>query len=626
MFKDSPILLRVLKRNGHLIAISGIIAVIEALILIGIPLLTKQQLEILEGKLTPGSLSMATLFVIICAAIGTAMLLTFITSIIGRIIDARLREQLAMDTDGELYEKLASLDSGFLGNPRNRRLIYVFFEISQLPHSLISFVRRNIKSIVSFAGVIPLMLMNSLVCTGIVFAAGAMQVIVIRLRLRRENAFRIHREKKLAAINELVWLYRYHYHELAQIRGENRTFPAYWAARVQALELEVRQEKINAVREVLLHFLETLSLITVAVILGFQVLNGVMTIGTFTMLTMYSAAISGSITDLNTSTGEWYRLRSVIAQMNFFMNMKPRISAPVEDNDAKIESVKSITIEDIKFSYPTLMDSEIRYLEHIIKELSISLEKQESWAADHELVNEWKRLLEESRLAPPIVLSHLNATIKANEITAVIGPNGCGKTTLMRLIARVYDPESGCIKLENRDMRSFSIAQTAQLVTFVPQTPFLMEAFSLRDNILSGCPFARDDEIFDVLEKLGIHEEIKELPRGLDSIVGDEVTLSGGQSQLIAIARAVLQKRPVLILDEGTNQLDSEHEGHILKLLRQMKEGRIIIIITHRMTTARKTDRILVMEKGTIVDEGPHDLLVAKNGLYRKFWEIQVLE
>jgi ATP-binding cassette subfamily B protein len=164
-------------------------------------------------------------------------------------------------------------------------------------------------------------------------------------------------------------------------------------------------------------------------------------------------------------------------------------------------------------------------------------------------------------------------------------------------------------------------------VAHVAQHPFVLESFSIRENLTIGATRdIPDAEAWRTLEDLGVAAAVRALPRGLDSVIGDEVRLSGGQSQLLVIARALLQQRPFVLLDEGTNQLDAEHEAKVAHALRSLRAHAAVLLITHRMTTARKADRIYVLDQGRIVQQGRHADLVEADGLYRTFWNLQVVE
>ena len=185
------------------------------------------------------------------------------------------------------------------------------------------------------------------------------------------------------------------------------------------------------------------------------------------------------------------------------------------------------------------------------------------------------------------------------------------------------DIQSGEILIDGQDIAKVTQDSLRSRISYVPQDPFLFHR-SLRENIAYGRPEASDEEIFEAARKAHAMEFIDKLPSGLDTIVGERgVKLSGGQRQRIAIARAILKDAPILILDEATSALDSESEVYIQKALATLMKNRTSIVIAHRLSTIAKLDRIIVLDNGKIVEDGPHDALLAQNGIYAKLWKHQ---
>ncbi|MFA6226977.1 MAG: ABC transporter ATP-binding protein [Candidatus Paceibacterota bacterium] len=222
------------------------------------------------------------------------------------------------------------------------------------------------------------------------------------------------------------------------------------------------------------------------------------------------------------------------------------------------------------------------------------------------------------------VLKDINLKISAGEKIAFIGPSGAGKTTLIRLILRLYDLSSGHIEIDNQDISRVTQRSLHSQISLVPQDPILFHR-TLLENIRYGRENASDEEVFRAAKLAHCNEFIDSLPLKYDTFVGERgIKLSGGERQRIAIARAILKNAPILILDEATSSLDSESEMLIQNALENLMKGKTVIVIAHRLSTIKKMDRIVVIAEGRITEEGTHgDLINSKSSLYNKLWTIQ---
>jgi len=220
-------------------------------------------------------------------------------------------------------------------------------------------------------------------------------------------------------------------------------------------------------------------------------------------------------------------------------------------------------------------------------------------------------------------LRQLSFTVRPGDVVALVGPTGAGKTTAVSLLIRFYDPESGRVTLDGHDLRDLTVRTLRDNIALVLQEPILFSG-SIRENIAYGRPDAHLGEIVAAAKTANAHEFIIALPDGYESQVGERgVRLSGGERQRIAIARAFLKDARVLILDEPTSLIDSHTERVILDALERLMVGRTTFIIAHRLSTVRRADQILVMDKGRVVEGGTHDELVLRNNVYAKLYRIQ---
>jgi ATP-binding cassette, subfamily B, bacterial len=228
------------------------------------------------------------------------------------------------------------------------------------------------------------------------------------------------------------------------------------------------------------------------------------------------------------------------------------------------------------------------------------------------LENVWFRYAPDARWT----LQEINADVPPGTRTALVGETGSGKTTLAYLVARLYEPERGCVSIDGVDIRDVTLQSLAATVGLVSQETYLFHA-SIRENLRFACPEASDGEIEDAARAAQIHELISSLPDGYDTPVGERgYRFSGGEKQRMAIARTVLRNPPVLILDEATSALDTETERAVQQALDELARGRTTIAIAHRLSTIRDSDQILVLDAGRIVERGNHDELLALGGRY----------
>lgn len=222
-----------------------------------------------------------------------------------------------------------------------------------------------------------------------------------------------------------------------------------------------------------------------------------------------------------------------------------------------------------------------------------------------------------------LVLDDIRLAIKAGQKVGLVGHSGAGKTTIVQLLLRFSDVTGGAIMISGKDIRDITQKSLRENIAYVPQEPMLFHR-TLRENIAYGKPDATDKQIRDAAKKANALEFIEKLPHGFDTLVGERgVKLSGGQRQRIAIARAILKDAPILILDEATSALDSESEKLIQQSLETLMKGRTSIVIAHRLSTIAKLDRIVVLENGTILEDGTHSELLKHGGTYAKLWNHQ---
>ena len=307
--------------------------------------------------------------------------------------------------------------------------------------------------------------------------------------------------------------------------------------------------------------------------------EGTISGGTIAAFVITGGLVAGAFGALTEVYGDLLRGAGAAGRLAELLSEKPGIAAPENPIALPVPSRGQIAFDNVSFSYPTRLDTQ--------------------------------------------ALANFSLTVSPGETVAVVGPSGAGKSTLFQLAQRFYDPQSGSVRIDGVALPSADPAEIRKRMALVPQETVLFAA-SARDNLRYGKWEATDEEIWEAARVANAEKFLRALPEGLDSFMGEAGTrLSGGQRQRISIARALLRNTPILLLDEATSALDAESEKLVQDALDHLMQDRTTIVIAHRLATVRSADRIVVMEEGRIVEQGDHDSLIAKNGLYARLAELQ---
>ena len=218
-------------------------------------------------------------------------------------------------------------------------------------------------------------------------------------------------------------------------------------------------------------------------------------------------------------------------------------------------------------------------------------------------------------------LKEINLNIPHGKTTALVGPSGSGKSSILNLIPRFYDPDTGNVKIDNQDIKELTIDSVRSSIALVSQEPILFD-MSIRDNILYGKPDSTNNEVIEAAKAAAAHDFINELPDKYNTVVGEKgYSLSGGQKQRISIARAFLKNAPILLLDEATSSLDTESEHLVQNAISILMKNRTTLVIAHRLSTIINSDQIIVLDSGNVAEVGTHEELLNKDGVYKKLYE-----
>ena len=310
-----------------------------------------------------------------------------------------------------------------------------------------------------------------------------------------------------------------------------------------------------------------------------DVRSGVLTPGTLVQFVIYAVMVAGSVAALSEIWGELQRAAGATERLVELLAVEDTVQDPPNPIPCNTSGHGGITFEKVTFRYPS------RRAHAAIEDICL--------------------------------------VIKPGETVALVGPSGAGKTTIIQLILRFFEPDSGRITLDGIDLKDMRREDFRQTMSLVAQDPVIFAA-SARENIRFGRPSATDDEVVAAAQAAAAHEFISDLPDRYETYVGERgVMLSGGQKQRIAIARAILRDAPILLLDEATSALDAESEVAVQQAVEALARDRTTIIVAHRLATVKKADRIVVFDQGRVVASGSHQALVAQDGLYARLARLQ---
>jgi len=313
-----------------------------------------------------------------------------------------------------------------------------------------------------------------------------------------------------------------------------------------------------------------------------DVVAGEITEGGLVQFMIYTIMVGGAVAALSEVWGELQRAAGATERLVELLTVKDTVNDPGEPDVLTTPVKGTLQFKDVQFHYPS---------------------------------------------RPQVsALDGINLDITPGETVALVGPSGAGKSTIIQLVQRFYDPQSGTVLIDGADLRDLKRSDFRKHIALVPQDPVIF-ADTARENIRFGRPEATDAEVEDAARAAAAYDFLIALPDGFDSYVGERgVMLSGGQKQRIAIARAILRDAPILLLDEATSALDAESEYAVQRAVEELARSRTTLIVAHRLATVKKADRIVVLEDGKIVSQGTHDALVAQGGLYARLARLQFTE
>ncbi len=513
------------------------------------------------------------------AALGIAALLAVGTGLRYALI-SKLGERVVADVRKAVFDRVIGLSPAFFERIMTGEVLSRITTDTTLILSVIgSSISIALRNLLIFLGGLILMLITSAKLAGMVLLIVPLVVVPIltlgrRLRkLSRQNQDWIAQSSGTAseALLSVQTVQAFTHEDATRLNFADVTEHSYEAARERV--------RTRAIMTVIVIFLVFAGVVCVLWFGAHAVRAGELTAGTLVQFVIYSVMVAGAVAALSEIWGELQRAAGATERLVDLLNTQDPVADPVAPVALPATVTGAIGFEDVSFHYPSRPDV--------------------------------------------AALDGLTLDIAPGETVALVGPSGAGKTTVIQLIQRFYDPESGRVTLDGIDLRDMRREDFRRHMALVPQDPVIF-ATSARENIRFGRLDATDAEVEAAAQAAAAHEFITALPDGYDSQVGERgVMLSGGQKQRIAIARAILRDAPVLLLDEATSALDAESERAVQHAVEALARGRTTIIVAHRLATVKKADRIIVMEDGRIAATGTHDSLVAEGGLYARLAKLQ---
>ena len=513
----------------------------------------------------------AALLIVAALALGTATRYYFVT---------RLGERVVADIRKAVFARVITLSPAFFERVMTGEILSRITTDTTLIQSVIgSSLSIALRNMIILAGGLAMLAFTSLKLMGLVLLIIPVILVPIIVLGRRLRGLSRVGQDWIAASSGAASETLLAAQTVQAYTHEGRSIARFDDVTERSFDVALTRIRTRAVMTAIVIFLIFAGVIGVLWVGARDVQTGVMTAGQLVQFVIYAILVAGSTGALSEIWGELQRAAGATERLGELLAAEDALTDPAHPVPLPRPVRGHIVLEDVSFHYPTRPDVS--------------------------------------------ALEGVSLTIRPGETVALVGPSGAGKTTVIQLIQRFWDPAGGRVTLDGIDLRDMARGDFRQAMALVPQDPVIFAATAL-ENIRLGRPGASPAEVEDAARAAHAHDFISTLPQGYDTPLGERgVMLSGGQRQRIALARAILRDAPLLLLDEATSALDAESESLVQAAVHRLSQGRTTVVVAHRLATVKKADRIVVFDGGRIVAQGTHDALVAEGGLYARLARMQ---